>query len=530
MRSDEIIKKYIPDGLSVRQEGNVFSFAIESDTLNHICKEFYFTHKLPLKIITALDERIESGGFRILYVFGIPGENVFLIPFIVLKNKFEFPSITRDVHEASGYERKIATFFGLKPLGHPDSRPMILHENWPENIFPLRKDFNWRERPEKANGSYQFQKVDGEGIYEIPVGPVHAGIIEPGHFRFSVAGEEIILLEPRLGYKHKGIEKLFEILGLNEKVKLSEKVSGDASFSHSLAFCQAVENLAGIMVPEKAKYLRIIFGEMERLANHLNDIGFIMSDTGYSFGGSNGTRLKEVIMQWNERLTGSRFLRGVNSIGGVTAEISTEILNKLVGELYDLLQDFNEVIAISENSSSLLNRLSGTGKLEKKTATDHGVLGVAGRALGVPHDARIEFPYANYDLLKFDIAQEEIGDVHARLYVRIKEIRTASQIIVLAVRNIADLPVGKAGDKELKTDEKISLKKNSCAIGITEGWRGEIVYLVTTDSLGEISRVDVRDPSFINWPLVGYAGKGNIVPDFPLINKSFNLSYCGNDL
>jgi len=522
-KQDEIIKKYISNGFNVRQDGNIFSFAVETDTLISVCKELYFTHKLPLKIITALDERNESGGFRILYVFGIPVENVFISPFIILNDRYEFPSIGSDIREASGYERKIATFFGLKPTGHRDLRPLILHENWPENMFPLRKDFNWQERPEDANGSYTFQKVEGEGIYEIPVGPVHAGIIEPGHFRFSVAGEEIILLEPKLGYKHKGIEKLFEILELNEKVKLSEKVAGDTSFSHSLAFCQAIENLAEIMVSEKAKYLRIIFGELERLANHLNDIGFIMSDTGFSFGGSNGTRMKEIIMQWNEQLTGSRFLKGVNIIGGVTTEISTEILDKLIEDLNKLWQDFNEVIAISEKSSSLLNRLSGTGKLDKKTAIDHGVIGVAARALGIHHDARIEFPYANYNLMDFNIALEDEGDVRARLYVRIKEVYTSIQIIEQAIRTIP-------ADEECKLIEKINLKKNSCAIGITEGWRGEIVYFVTTDSLGEISRVDIRDPSFINWPLLGYAGKGNIVPDFPLINKSFNLSYCGNDL
>lgn len=523
MEQDEVIKRFFLSGYDVKKDGKVYSFAVSRNVLTDVCKEFYFEYKLQLKIITALDERSENGGFRIMYVFGVPGENIFLIPYIVLKDREDFPSISYYIHEAAGYERKIATFFGLKPLGHPDLRPVILHENWPENIFPLRKNFDWRERPGEANGSYEFQKVEGEGIYEIPVGPVHAGIIEPGHFRFSVAGEEIILLEAKLGYKHKGIEKLFEQLELNEKLKLSEKVSGDASFSHSLAFCLAVENLAGLAVSERAKYLRMIFGELERLANHLNDIGFIMSDTGYSFGGSNGTRLKEIVMQWNEQLTDSRFLRGVNCIGGVKKDITTEIHNDLLKELHHLSNDFSEVISISENSSSLLNRLTGTGRLDKKTAMDHGIVGVAGRALGILHDARKEFPYANYDLLNFDISLEESGDVRARLYVRIKEVHASIRIIEQAIKNI---PV----NENTMYDQELNLRKSSCAIGITEGWRGEIVYFVATDSAGAISRVDIRDPSFLNWPLLGYAGKGNIVPDFPLINKSFNLSYCGNDL
>ena len=180
------------------------------------------------------------------------------------------------IHEAWNYERKIRTFFGLNPKGLIDERPIILHDNWPKIHFPLRKDFDWNKRPDKARGVYEFQKVEGEGIYEIPVGPIHAGIIEPGHFRFNVAGEEILLLEARLGFVHKGSEKLFETLPMNAKLKLSEKISGDSSFSRSLAFCQAIENLAGINVPERAKYLRIIFAEFERLANHLGDIGAIM--------------------------------------------------------------------------------------------------------------------------------------------------------------------------------------------------------------------------------------------------------------
>jgi Ni,Fe-hydrogenase III large subunit len=475
-----------------------------------------------LKTITVADERKENGCFKIFYVFGLPKENIFFAPYIELKNTEEFPSISKNIHEASGYERKIKTFFGLNPAGHPNPRPMILHENWPANKFPLRKDFNWQERPEEARGSYEFQKVKGEGIYEIPVGPVHAGIIEPGHFRFSVAGEEIILLEPKLGYKHKGIEKLFEILPLEEKVRLSERVSGDTSFTHSLAFCQAVENLAGMEVPERAKYLRVIFSELERLANHFNDIGFIMLDTGFSFGGANGARLREIIMQWNERLTGSRFLRGVNAIGGAAKDISPELSEKLLAEIEKLRKDFSEVIEISENSSSLLNRLEETGKLDRQLVLDHGVIGVAGRAMGLEHDARIDYPYAAYDKLKFDIALEEKGDVRARLYVRVKEVYSSMKIMEEAVKN---LPAG-----EIRNNKNINLRKNSLAIGVTEGWRGDIVYFVITDKGGNISRVDVRDPSFINWTVLGHAGKGNVVPDFPLINKSFNLSYSGNDL
>jgi len=523
MKQDLIIKKYIADKFAAKKEGNVIVFAVPIEQITEVCKQYYFEHKLQLKTITATDERNDDAGFKIFYVFGVPNENIFLAPYIVLKKQEEYPSITKDIHEASGYERRIKTFFGLNPVGHPHLRQILLHGNWPDAVFPLRKNFDWKTRPAEAGGSYEFEKVEGEGIYEIPVGPVHAGIIEPGHFRFSVAGEGIMLLEPMLGYTHKGIEKLFEVLPMEGKVKLSEKVSGDTSFTHSLAFCQAIENLSDIEVPKRAKYLRVIFSELERLANHFSDIGFIMLDTGFSFGGSNGARLREVIMQWNERLAGNRFLRGVNIIGGIKRDIDNETSTELLDALKKLHQDFSEVIEIAGSSGSLYNRLAGTGKLDRQIAIDHGVIGVTGRAIGVAHDARIEYPYAAYDMLKFIIALENEGDVLARWSVRIKEVHSSMAILEQALQ---DMPL----DKELIADKKLALRSNSCGVGITEGWRGDIVYFVVTDRAGQVARVDIRDPSFINWTVLGHTGKGNVVPDFPLINKSFNLSYSGNDL
>lgn len=523
MDKNKIMDKYIPEGFKAAIDGNACKFAVPAADILNVCRKLYFEHRLQLKTITAADERNSGGKFRIYYVFGAPLKNIFIVPFIEINDGEEFPSITESMHEASGYERRIKSFFGLNPAGHPNPRQILLHENWPADKFPLRKNFDWKERPAEAKEKYEFQKVKGEGIYEIPVGPVHAGIIEPGHFRFSVAGEEIILLEPKLGYKHKGAEKLFETLPLEEKLKLSERISGDTSFTHSMAFCQAVEELAGIKVPKKAQYLRVVFSELERLANHFNDIGFIMLDTGYSFGGSNGARLREMIMQWNERLTGSRFLRGVNVFGGVSKDISPAYRKDLAEDLGKIKKDFSEVIAIAEQSSSVSNRLRGTGRIDRQLAEDHGAVGVAGRAVGIEHDARIEYPYAAYDSLKFGMALEKEGDVEARFNVRVKEVYSSIDIIEQALREITS-------DGELEHGGEIKMKSNGLSVGIAEGWRGEIAYFVATDAEGNISRVDARDPSFLNWPLVGHAGKGNVVPDFPLINKSFNLSYSGNDL
>lgn len=519
----EKIKQYLSGKEKLTMYGNAVIFEISISNILSFASELRNNKNLRLKFITATDERKENGCFKIWYVFGAPHEHEFIIPFIELKNTEQFPSLSPLIHNAWNYERKIKTFFGLDPVGHQDSRSIILHENWPTDIYPLRKDFDWNNRPQEASGTYQFQKVDGEGIYEIPVGPIHAGIIEPGHFRFSVAGEEIVLLESRLGFTHKGSEKIFETLALNEKIRLSEKISGDSSFSHSLAFCQALEQLSDTIPPKRATYLRVIYAELERLANHFGDIGAMMLDTGFNFGGAHGARLREMIMQINERLTGSRFLRGSNVCGGVSTDIENREKEKLSAELAYALKDFNEIIHIAENNSSLLNRLKSTGELSLETIKEHSATGIAAKAIGIIDDARVDFPYAAYDELKFDeIATEQSGDAYARFYIRIKEVRASIKIITNAL-NI--LPDG------LICAENISpFKKNAVAISVVEGWRGEILYFVTTDANGIIERVAPRDTSFVNWPLLGHAGVHNVVPDFPLINKSFNLSYSGNDL
>ncbi|MDO8581932.1 MAG: NADH-quinone oxidoreductase subunit C [bacterium] len=517
------ITQYIPQSAKVEWHDTTAVFEVAPSDIQKIANDFYHEKHLPLKMITATDERKEHGCFKIWYVFGVPKENIFLVPFIVLKNTETFPSLATTIHEAANHERKIQTFFGLTPKGHPDTRPIILHENWPIDVFPLRKDFDGNP-PREAHGQYNFQKVDGEGIYEIPVGPIHAGIIEPGHFRFSVAGEEIMLLEARLGFVHKGSEKLFERLSLTDQVRLSEKISGDSSFSHSLAFCQAVEQLAGIHVSEHTRFLRVIYAELERLANHCGDIAFIMLDTGFNFGGSQGTRLREMVMRVNERLTGSRFLRGVNGVGGITKDIHATESDGLSRELIVLRKDFSEIIAIAENSSSLRNRLEDTGILSSDIAKDCGVVGVAGRAIGMVNDARVDYPYAAYTTLHIgDVATEKKGDAQARFRVRVKEVHASIALIVDALRQLPE-------ERVTQPVKEVTLKKNAVAVSIVEGWRGDIVYFVATDAHGAITRVAPRDPSFLNWSAVGHAGVGNMVPDFPLINKSFNLSYSGNDL
>jgi Ni,Fe-hydrogenase III large subunit/Ni,Fe-hydrogenase III component G len=515
---------YIPENTKTEIFGNAIAFEIVPSEIIKVIRKIYKDASVDLKLITATDERKEHGCFKIWYIFGNPDENVFIIPYIRLPNTNEFPSLTPIIHQAWNHERKIRSFFGLIPVGHPDTRPIILHENWPIDEFPLRKDFDWNTRPPKAQGTYHFQKITGDSIYEIPVGPVHAGIIEPGHFRFSVAGEEIMLLEPRLGFTHKGCEKLFEQLSLKDKIRLSEKLSGDSSFSHSLAFCQALEQLATISVPKRASYLRLIYAELERLANHFGDIGALMLDTGFNFGGSHGARLREMIMRINDRLTGSRFLRGVNVFGGVARDIDSGEAELIIKELENIAADFSEIIETAEGSASLFNRMKSTGELPLDVAKDHGVVGVTARAVGIARDTRIDFPYAAYSELGFNnVDTEQGGDVYARFSVRVKEVHSSILIIKQALRTLPEGPI-------CTSCNDVQFTKNIFTVGIVEGWRGDIVYFITTDEMGNISRVAPRDPSFVNWSILEYAGRGNIIPDFPLINKSFNLSYSGNDL
>ncbi len=516
------LANYIPE-----QEGNVYLFSVSETDLEHVIKTLKHDHSLPLKTVAATDERQGRQSFRIHYVFGVPKENIFLVPYFSVRAPAQtFPSLTFLDHEFSLYEQEIWSFFGLTPLGHPRANRIILHqENFPLDTYPLLKDFVWNSKVVAPEHKVvpTFAKYEGEGVYEIPVGPVHAGIIEPGHFRFSVLGEEILRLEARLGYVHKGTEKLFENLSLEKKLKLSERISGDSSYHHALAFAQAVENLAAVTVPTRARLLRVVYGELERIANHFNDLAFMMLDTGFSFGGSHGSRLRERVMQWNERLTGSRFLRGVITFGGVTTDIDDATLEQLHEDLEMLESDFMEVMEVVKESDSVLNRLKGTGRLDATVAKDLGAVGIAARACGREIDARADYPYAGYDMMQFGIMTERSGDVYARFRVRAREVtqsfRLLNQSLALLIHEAGALTV-----------PMTKLPANRHAVSLVEGWRGDIVYFVVTDQEGVITRVKVRDPSFLNWTLFPYVIGQDMVPDFPLINKSFNLSYTGNDL
>jgi Ni,Fe-hydrogenase III large subunit len=329
-------------------------------------------------------------------------------------------------------------------------------------------------------------------------------------------------LELRHFWKHRGVEKLFEQRPLIDGLPLAERISGDTTIGHGLAYCQAVETLLQKEVPRRARYLRSLLLELERLHNHLGDVGAICNDTAYALAHAHCSRMKERLMQLNERLTGSRFLRGVLCVGGVTQDVDMQAFQKVVEELNGIEQDFSELEAIIFANASLTDRLETTGVLAERIGWDHGVVGVVGRASGLDQDVRRDRPFAAYDEVPVRVPLYRYGDVRARMRVRMDEIHESIRLIREIHRT---MPLGPL------TGSSSSLPASGeWAISAVEGWRGEILYFVMAGENGLIHRCKVRDPSFVNWPAIQWAVIGNIVPDFPLINKSFNLSYAGNDL
>ena len=476
-----------------------------------------------LSLLWAIDHRPRDARDELWYLFTLAARKDWLLLTVDLaEEEREFASITPMVHAAKWYEREIRDLFGLIPVGHPDMRRLVRHEHWPKGMHPLKKEFAWDQVLERAQGEYAFRKIHGDGVFEIPVGPIHAGIIEPGHFRFSVAGEPILQLEVRHFWKHRGVEKLFEQQRLTEAVPLAERVSGDTSVGHSLAYCQAVETLLGMTVPPRARYLRSLFLELERLHNHIGDVGAICNDTAYALAHAHCGRLKEQLMQLNDGLTGSRFLRGVNRVGGVSIDLSGVQLSQVDAELQAIEQEFSGIEKILLANASLTERLENTGVLSESIAWDHAVMGVVGRASGIDRDLRRDRPFAAYPECQPKVAVYRYGDVRARMRVRLDEVHDSMRLIHTLRRQ---LPMG-----PLATQAVEPVTQGQWAISAVEGWRGEILYVVMAGEEGRIHRCKVRDPSFVHWPAIQWAALGNIVPDFPLINKSFNLSYAGNDL
>ncbi len=489
-------------------------------SLAEICSVLWKSFRAQFVTLIPVDERSTKDSLCVYYVFSVAHDDLFLILKVPVDQRhMELPSISTHIEAANWFEREMKDWFGI--IAFPNIYKLASHPDWPEDVHPMLKDFQANQTVVRVKGDFEFKHVEGEGIFEIPVGPVHAGIIEPGHFRFSVAGEPIINLDTQLFYTHKATEKIAEGRTLEQTVFLAERISGDTSFGHALAFCHAIERIGAVEVPEQALISRTILLELERLYNHVGDIGAIMLDVGYGVGASTASYLKEQLLQSNEVLTGSRLLRGIAAIGGIRRKIGdTESKRQTLRNLLDKRRrSFEELVEIAMSSSSTLDRLETTGQLSHKDAYRLGVIGIAGRASGIDRDLRRDHPHCSYRQIRFKPVLHGDGDVLARFNVRADEVRESFALLDQLVDRLADGP----------TMASTSLQPGKSALGYVEGWRGEVVHWVMTDNNGKIARWKITDPSFHNWRALTVAVRNNIVPDFPVINKSFNLSYSGND-
>jgi Ni,Fe-hydrogenase III large subunit/Ni,Fe-hydrogenase III component G len=502
--------------------GNELYLTVFSDKSAAVTTLLYQHFNLPLVAMFANDERPLGNSFVLFYVFADRAAGQHIIIKAPIREGAEiFQSVTAKIPAANLYEREIHDLFGLTPQGHPDLRRMIFHTNWPENFHPLRKETDGRKQPPMANHPVDFIHVSGKGVYEIPVGPVHAGIIEPGHFRFSVAGEPIINLEAQLYYVHKGLEKLAETMPVERCLYLAERISGDESFANSLAYCQAIEKIAGLAIPGRARFARVIFAEMERLVSHLGDLAGVCVDVAFGFAAFQFRLLRGWTYQMIEEISNTRFLRSVNRPGGLRREFITG-KEAAIGAYLDRIE--TELVAterILKSSSWFSDRVEHTGVLTTKVARDLNAVGPAARAAGIATDLRQEFPYAAYQELHLEIPDHQNGDVNCRVNVKLEECYQAISLIRQALDRI---PAG-------AIYEPIGqLEAYRSALGYSEAPRGENIHWIMIGEKNTVYRYKIRTPSFCNWPVLCHAVKGNIVPDFPVINKSFNLSYAGNDL
>jgi len=507
------LSRPFPDEIHVSVAGADFAKA---------CELFHDRLGSPVMMLFAEDLRESSGIFALYCVFlSLQIKSWVLVRRDIAADTPEFTSISKEVYSASLFEREIREMFGIEPVGHPDPRGLRLHsEVWPAGNYPLRKDFTAPHGNTDKVVPYRFKRVEGIGVFEVPVGPVHAGIIGPGHFRFSVAGEPIINLELRLGWTHRGIEKILEGKSADEAVKIFECISGDTAFGYSLAFCQAVEKIHGSTPTIRSQLIRVLCLELERLYNHSNDIGGMALDVGFSFPAQFASLIKEAILRLNEAAFGSRYLKGVNAVGRTLVDIDAMKGTLIRRELLKIKKDLIALEKILLLSVSFMDRVDATGILRTKTARDLGVTGLAARASGIGLDIRKVFPDI-YSSLSFNLVKEHMGDAAARLKVRFGEVKESLELIYQCLGKLdaceAQKSVAAAG-------------KSGVALGCVEAWRGPVLVWVRLNAAGRIQRCKIVDPSFHNWEGLSYAVLGNIIPDFPLCNKSFDLSYSGNDL
>jgi Ni,Fe-hydrogenase III large subunit len=466
-------------------------------------------------------------GARVVSFWGSPGENGAGILMMVLANdkngqlgivstpiKDKYPSLTVDVPQVHWFEREIFEQCGVRPEGHPWLKPIRFHARYGKNVSD-------QEEQEIVPSVTNFLKVHGQEIHEVAVGPVHAGIIEPGHFRFQCHGEHVFHLEISLGYQHRGIEKA--LIGRPNKrtIHYMETLAGDTTIGHVSAHCHAMEGLSNNDVPLRALALRGILLELERLANHTGDLGALANDIGYLPTASYCGRLRGDFLNMTALICGNRFGRNMVRPGGVLFDIDDALIEKLKERLIEVFADVRNAVSLLWDSALVVDRFDETGIVTKKTAIDLGLVGVSARACGIEQDVRFDFPTGIFRFSQIPVSTHSSGDVFARAFVRWLEIQRSVEFILDQLDN---LPGGGIMAPPLST------KRQAMIVSLIEGWRGEICHSVSTDKNGDIAHYKITDPSFHNWIGLAMAMREEEISNFPLCNKSFNLSYCGHDL
>ena len=427
-----------------------------------------------------------------------------------------FPSVGRRHPPAQRLERTVTDLFGLQATDAPDHRPWLDHGRWPL-VYPLAAT----PQPTRTLPPYVFLPVEGESLHQIPVGPVHAGIIEPGHFRFTANGETVVRLEQRLGYVHKGIESLIRGATLERAARLAGRVSGDSTVAYALAFARAVEAATGTAVPQRAHWLRALMAELERLANHCGDIGAICNDAAFALMLAHCGVLREQLLRTSQSCFGHRLLMDCIVPGGVAVDLSADGDQALRILLAELRRRFPPLVDLYDNTASLQDRTVATGLVRSALIQQFGCGGVVGRAGGRPFDARRQLSYPPYDHLEFETPVLTESDVNARVWIRIREVEQSLHLIEQILAQLPAGPIRGAVEPFSQTSEGLAL---------VEGFRGDVLVWLRLNPDGTVARCHLRDPSWFQWPLLEAAIENNIVADFPLCNKSFNGSYSGHDL
>ncbi len=428
-----------------------------------------------------------------------------------------YASLTAESEKFHMFEREIGEQYGLKAEGHPWLKMVRYHAN-----YSGKKDVFDNDYSQDIPGNYPYFSVEGETVHEVAVGPVHAGIIEPGHFRFQCCGERVFHLEIQLGYQYRGVEKLLQTVPMKRMPIIAETIAGDTTIGHGLCQAQAIESLAGLQVDEGAKIVRTIALELERIANHIGDLGALSIDVAFGPPAAYFGRIRGEYLNLTQILGGNRFGRGLVRAGGVTLVMGDEQKKLLIDKMAELTPEVEHVSELIFSAPSVQGRFDNTGTVSREDAEKIGLVGYAGRACGLGYDARVSFPTECYGELPANKNERTDGDVCSRATVRREE-------IMHSIRLINGL-LEKKEEAQSYTPQEVQLAPESFVVSINEGWRGEVSHCIITDNKGAILRYKVKDPSFHNWTGLALSLRDEGISDFPLCNKSFNLSYCGFDL